>query len=41
MCRWLIHMEQVKECSRNIYEVADGIRKPTEEKGVSIPMIAY
>lgn len=34
-------MEQVKECSKTIYEVADGSRKPIEEKGLSIPMIAY
>ncbi len=34
-------MEQVMNCSRSIYEVADGIRKPTDIKGRSIPMIAY
>lgn len=34
-------MEQVKECSRTIYQVAEGSKKPTDEKAQSIPMIAY
>lgn len=34
-------MQKVRECSRTIYEVADGIRKPAQETGKSIPMIAY
>lgn len=34
-------MQKVKECSETIYEVADGRKKPVEEKAKSIPMIAY
>lgn len=34
-------MERVRECSRRIYQVKEGVKKPTEEKAVSIPMIAY
>lgn len=33
--------ESVRACSSTIYEVADGQRKPAEEKPESIPMIAY
>ncbi|MFQ9260651.1 MAG: hypothetical protein ACLR4M_11195 [Blautia sp.] len=34
-------MEQIKLCSSEIYEVADGQKEPCEEKADSIPMIAY
>lgn len=34
-------MEQVRECSRHIYGVADGSLAPTGQKAQSIPMIAY
>ncbi|MDF2871873.1 MAG: hypothetical protein K0R05_3448 [Anaerocolumna sp.] len=34
-------MESVRECSRSIYLVKDGLKTPTEEKAVSIPMIAF
>lgn len=34
-------MESVKECSKNIYEVAEGRKRPSEEKAETIPMIAY
>lgn len=34
-------MRKVRECSRTIYEVADGEREPADQKAKSIPMIAY
>ncbi len=34
-------LEQIKECSRTIYPVADAKVKPVEEKAVSIPMVAF
>jgi len=34
-------MESVRECSRSIYLVKEGQQSPTEEKAVSIPMIAF
>lgn len=34
-------LEQVKNCSSHIYEIADGTWEPTKEKPESIPMIAY
>lgn len=32
---------QVKECSEGAYRIADGQQEPTQEKAVSVPMIAY
>ncbi len=34
-------MEQIKNCSQTLYQVADGENAPAEEKAKSIPMIAY
>lgn len=34
-------LDYVKECSSTLYETAAGEKEPTEEKGNSIPMIAY
>ena len=34
-------MEQIKRCSSEIYEVADGQKEPCKEKAETIPMIAY
>lgn len=34
-------MEQVKACSKEIYQVAAGEKEPVQEKAESIPMIAY
>ena len=34
-------LDSVRECSSSIYLVKDGQQSPTEEKGVSIPMIAF
>lgn len=34
-------LQSVRECSRNIYQIKEGQQSPTEEKAVSIPMIAF
>ncbi|WMJ86278.1 beta-galactosidase [Anaerocolumna sp. MB42-C2] len=34
-------VKSVQECSRSLYLVKDGQQSPTEEKAVSIPMIAF
>ncbi len=34
-------LREVKSCSETLYEVAAGLRPPTEQRGESIPMIAY
>lgn len=34
-------LSQVKECSSTVYQVAAGRRAPVDQKGDSIPMIAY
>ncbi len=34
-------LEAIKDCSENIYQVADAKVEPVEEKAVSIPMVAF
>lgn len=34
-------LREVKSCGETLYEVAAGLRPPTEQRGEAIPMIAY
>ena len=40
-CAYPEMMEQIRECSGGIYEVADGKKERCLQKARSIPMIAY